>query len=55
VAILAIALLGRLAGAASFAAYPAVKLPLGAGALVLVVALLVAVLLPFGDRRGIEP
>jgi energy-coupling factor transport system permease protein len=54
-AILAIALLGRLAGAASFAAYPAVKLPIGAGTLVLVGALIVAVLLPFGDRRGIEP
>ena len=55
VAIVAIALLGRLAGAASFAAYPAVKLPIGAGTLVLVGALIVAVLLPFGDRRGIEP
>ena len=55
VTILAIALLGRLAGAASFAAYPAVELPLDAGTLVLVGALVVAVLLPFGDRRGIEP
>jgi energy-coupling factor transport system permease protein len=54
-AILAIALLGRIAGQASFNAYPAVEMPIHAGTLVLAPALALAVLLPLGDRRGIEP
>jgi len=51
--ILACALLGGLAGAASFQAYPLVHAPIDAGTLLLCAALLAAVLLPFGDRRGI--
>jgi len=55
VAILALALGGRLAGAASFTAYPTAHMPTSAGTLVLCAALIAAVLLPFCDRRGIEP
>jgi energy-coupling factor transport system permease protein len=54
-AILALAVVGRLAGAASFSAYPGVHMPVNAGTLALCAALLAAVLLPFGDRRGIDP
>ena len=53
-AILVLALVGRLSGAASFASYPRIEMPLGAGTLALCLALLAAVLLPFCDRRGIE-
>ncbi len=55
-AVLAVALLARLGGVASFTAYPLVRAaPLGAGLLALCAALILAVLLPFCDRRGIEP
>jgi energy-coupling factor transport system permease protein len=54
-AVLALALLGRLAGVASFTAYPELHCPVSAGLLVLCAALMLAVLLPFADRRGIEP
>ncbi len=55
-AILALALLARIGGAASFTAYPLVRAaPFGAGLLALCAALVLAVLLPFSDRRGIEP
>ncbi len=54
-AIALIALLGRLAAADSFSAYPTVHLRVGAGPLALCVALTAAVLLPFCDRRGIDP
>jgi energy-coupling factor transport system permease protein len=55
-AILALALLARLGGAASFTAYPLVRAaPLGAGLLVLCAALVLAALAPFCDHRGIEP
>ncbi len=53
-AVLALALLARLGGAASFAAYPLVHAPVGVGLCALCVALVLAVLLPFCDRRGIE-
>ncbi len=54
-AVLALALLARLGGVASFTAYPLVRAaPLGAGLLALCGALMLAVLLPFCDRRGIE-
>ncbi|MFI5003485.1 MAG: energy-coupling factor transporter transmembrane component T family protein [Solirubrobacterales bacterium] len=53
-AILALALLGRLGGAVSFTAYPLVRAPVGPGLLALCAALLLAILLPFSDRRGIE-
>jgi energy-coupling factor transport system permease protein len=56
VAVLAVALLARLGGGASFTAYPLVRAaPLGAGLFALCAALVLAVLLPFCDRRGIEP
>jgi energy-coupling factor transport system permease protein len=54
-AILALALLARLGGAASFTAYPLVRAPVGLGLLALCAALILAALLPFGDRRGIAP
>ncbi|HTA98074.1 MAG TPA: energy-coupling factor transporter transmembrane component T [Solirubrobacteraceae bacterium] len=50
----ALALFGRLAGAAPFNAYPLLSMPVSAATLALCVALPVAVLLPFADRRGIE-
>lgn len=55
VAILALALLGRFGGAASFQAYPLIHMPTGAATLALCAALIAAVLLPFSDRRGIHP
>jgi energy-coupling factor transport system permease protein len=55
VAILALALVGRLAGAASFTAYPTVHMSMSAGTLALCAALVAATLLPFCDRRGIAP
>ena len=55
VAVLALAIAGRAGGVAAFAAYPRIEMPTGAGTLVLSAALIAAVLLPFCDRRGIEP
>jgi energy-coupling factor transport system permease protein len=55
VAILAIGLLGRLGGATSFDAYPLVRMPVTAATGAVCAALIAAVLLPFADRRGIEP
>jgi energy-coupling factor transport system permease protein len=55
VAVIGLALVGRLSGAAAFTAYPEVDMPLSAATLVLTMALIAAVLLPFGDRRGIDP
>jgi energy-coupling factor transport system permease protein len=54
-AILALAVGGRLAGAASFSAYPTLHMPTSAGTLALSAGLVLATLLPFCDRRGIEP
>jgi energy-coupling factor transport system permease protein len=54
VAILALAICGRLAGAASFNAYPELRAPVSASTVVLCAALVVAVILPFTDRRGID-
>ncbi|MGO9888259.1 MAG: energy-coupling factor transporter transmembrane component T, partial [Solirubrobacteraceae bacterium] len=54
-AILALAVVGRLAGACSFDAYPSIHMPTSAGTLALCAALSLATLLPFCDRRGIEP
>jgi energy-coupling factor transport system permease protein len=54
-AIAALALLGRLAGVASFDAYPEVHAPLTAATLALCAGFVPAALLPFADRRGIEP
>jgi energy-coupling factor transport system permease protein len=55
VAVLALATAGRLAALASFDAYPRIEMALDPGTLVLCAALLAAVLLPFCDRRGIDP
>ena len=55
VAILALCLLGRLEGVASFAAYPLVHMPVTAATGALCIALIAAILLPFTDRRGIDP
>jgi energy-coupling factor transport system permease protein len=53
-AVIALALAGRLSGAASFEAYPLLKMQIDGGTWVLCAALIAAVLLPFIDRRGIE-
>jgi energy-coupling factor transport system permease protein len=54
VAIVALAVGGRLTGAASFNAYPELHAPVGASTVVLCAALVAAVVLPFTDRRGID-
>jgi energy-coupling factor transport system permease protein len=54
VAILALALLASVGGIASFTAYPLVHAPIGVGLFALCGALVLAILLPFADRRGIE-
>ncbi len=53
-AVLAVALGGRLSAAASFEAYPLLKLTFDWSTWVLCAALVAAVLLPFADRRGID-
>jgi len=54
-AVAGLAIVGRLGGAASFQAYPEVHASLGAATIALCAGLLAATLLPFADRRGIEP
>jgi len=54
-AILALAILARVSGAASFTAYPELRAHVGPATVALCVALGVAVILPFADRRGIDP
>jgi energy-coupling factor transport system permease protein len=54
-AILALALAGALAGAGSFTAYPEIHMHVDGTTLVLAAALIAAALLPFCDRRGVEP
>jgi energy-coupling factor transport system permease protein len=53
-AVLALAILGRVGGVASFNAYPEIHAPVSVGTVALCLGLLAAVLLPFTDRRGIE-
>jgi energy-coupling factor transport system permease protein len=53
-AIVGVALVGRLGGAARFDAYPEVHAPIGAGTVGLCLALVAAILLPFADRRGLD-
>jgi energy-coupling factor transport system permease protein len=55
VAIGAVALLGWVAGAATFSAYPSIDMPIDTGTLALSAALIACVLLPFVDRWGIDP
>ena len=52
--ILALALLARLGGVAPFTVYPLVHAPVSVGLFALCGALVLAILLPFVDRRGIE-
>jgi energy-coupling factor transport system permease protein len=54
VAVVAIAVGGRIAGLAPFSAYPSLHAPVGAGTVTVSVALLLCALLPFADRMGIE-
>jgi energy-coupling factor transport system permease protein len=54
-AIVALAVAGRVSGAAQFDAYPEIGMALEPATLTLCAALATAVLLPFADRRGIEP
>ena len=53
-AVLALAIVARLTDVGSFASYPRIEMPLGAGTFALSAALLLAVLLPFCDRWGID-
>jgi energy-coupling factor transport system permease protein len=54
-AVLALSILGRFGGAASFDAYPLVQMPVTLATGALCIALVAAILLPFTDRRGIDP
>jgi len=54
-ALVALAVGGRMAGAAAFGTYPLLHGSWGAGAWALAAALVAAPLLPFLDRRGVEP
>jgi energy-coupling factor transport system permease protein len=54
IAVIALALAARIAGQTRFEAYPEVHAPVGAGTIAICVALLLAVLAPFADRRGID-
>jgi energy-coupling factor transport system permease protein len=54
VAILALAVLGRLTSAARFSAYPEIHLAVHVSTVALCAGLALAVLLPFVDRRGID-
>jgi energy-coupling factor transport system permease protein len=54
-ALVALAVAARAAGVATFAAYPTLHAPAGAAEVALAVAVVVVALLPFADRRGIEP
>jgi hypothetical protein len=55
VAILTLSLFGRFGGAASFDAYPLVRMPVTVATGAVCAGLTAAVLLPFVDRRGIDP
>lgn len=54
VAVLVLALVGRIAGLAPFDPYPLVSMPVSGATFVLCAALPVLILLPLADRRGIE-
>jgi len=53
-AILGLTIAARVAGLAPFNAYPSLRAPVRTGELVVAGALLVCVLAPFADRRGVE-
>jgi energy-coupling factor transport system permease protein len=54
VSILALAIAARIADLAPFDAYPSLHAPVGPAAIAVALALIVAALLPFADRRGID-
>jgi energy-coupling factor transport system permease protein len=54
IAVLVLALLGRLTTVARFDAYPEVHAVTGIATVALAAGLFAAVLLPFADRKGIE-
>jgi energy-coupling factor transport system permease protein len=54
-ALLGLAIAARAAGLAPFRAYPSLQAPLTGSEVALTVALLVCALIPFAERRGIEP
>ena len=54
IVILALAITARLTDLVPFRAYPALRVPLPAGEWAVAAAILVAALLPFAERRGIE-
>jgi energy-coupling factor transport system permease protein len=54
-ALIAVAVAAEIAGAEAFAAYPSFEAPVGGQQLLLCAALALCILLPFADRRGIEP
>ena len=53
VALSTLAVVGALAGAIAFDAYPALKLESGASAWAVAAAIPIVALLPFADRRGV--
>lgn len=55
VAVLSFGVLGRFGGGVAFAAYPLVHMPITGATGVVCAGLIAAVLLPFADRRGIDP
>jgi energy-coupling factor transport system permease protein len=54
-AMTALTVLAHVLGLADVTAYPSLDVPLGTGEALLAAALVVVALLPFADRRGIEP
>jgi energy-coupling factor transport system permease protein len=55
VALVVLAAGARLSGVGEFTAYPSLSAPVGAAEVALAFAIVVVALLPFADRRGIEP
>lgn len=53
IALIALAIVSRAAGVATFGAYPSLHVSTGAGTFALAAALIGAALLPFADRRGV--
>jgi energy-coupling factor transport system permease protein len=53
-ALVVVAVAARVAGVADFEAYPELSAPVGGGEVALACALVLAALVPFADRRGIE-
>lgn len=52
-AVLSLAVIAKASGMVAFAAYPALRAPVGRGEIVLVLGLVVCALLPFASRRGV--